>query len=852
MVYPHRVMTRRRRLRTRTLVLSLAATLAGIVALPVQGAPDPLLQVLRSWDVVIGDGRSGQALPQQVIVVLAAPPAVSLDGADASKIATTTQQLDLDAIERAGIWMSIQYRFVNALNAVSATVRPDQIAQLRAAPEVAGVFPVRRLYPAATVARHLAALGAAARPLAAGGGDGKGVTVALLDGPIDSSHPYLHDLAPGWNAIAGKPQTDSPDPGAAAHATAMAGIVAGRGGPSGLQGVAPAASLVPIQVLEMQQGALMGTTATLLAGIDRALDPNGDGNLSDHANVILAPLAEPFAAFGASAETVAAEGVERLGAVLVAAAGNDGATGGRFGTIASPAASPDWLAVGASDGRSSLPTVDVALGTNGIQTGVDAVPLLGALSPKSNTPLPLVLPAGPTKSDGARAPADVVAGTDEGDFLAADGTSLVSGKAVLLPRDGASIAQRAAAAGAAGASALVLYGDGGGPAGALGLDDRVKLPIAVLPGDQGATAAATLLTGGAVTITFSTTHSDDNPQAGFVTAFSSTGLAFDDSIKPDLVAPGVAVTTSAPGGAYLAQSGTSVAAAQVAGVAALVQQAHPTWTPRTVRGALVGTATPVGDGDGPAAVEAQGGGAVAPARAVAAAVIAEPSSLTFGLARAAAVKVSRVLTLANTGSATIHVSLALSRDRVDDEGAAVALSGAPSSLAIAPGATVPVPLTLEAHGLPDRTTVIGGWILVSIDGGGRLRVPWALSRSDDLAAGLIGSAALTPALVQPTGDGSAATKLALVLGSAKSDGSARLEIAPVQRLSVDLYGGSHLLGRLVERHELLPGSYSYGITGIDPSTRKALVPGIYRLVIDAVSADDVTSERQLGFTVSGT
>ena len=95
----------------------------------------------------------------------------------------------------------------------------------------------------------------------------------------------------------------------------------------------------------------MGTTATLLAGIDRALDPNGDGNLSDHADVILAPVAEPFAAFGASAETVAAEGVERAGAVLVAAAGNDGPTGGRFGTIASPAASPGWLAVGASDGR---------------------------------------------------------------------------------------------------------------------------------------------------------------------------------------------------------------------------------------------------------------------------------------------------------------------------------------------------------------------------------------------------------------------------------------------------------------------------------------------------------------------
>ncbi|MDX6628118.1 MAG: minor extracellular serine protease Vpr, partial [Gaiellales bacterium] len=700
-------------------------------------------------------------------------------------------------------------------------------------------------------ARHLASLGADARPLA-GGGDGKGGTVALLDGPIDSSPPDRHDLAPAWNAIAGKPQTAEADPVATAHATAMAGIVIGRGGPAGLHGVAPAASLVPIQVLETQQGALMGTTATLLAGLDRALDPNGDGDLSDHANVILAPLAEPFAAFGASAETVAADGVERVGAVLVAAAGNDGATGGRFGTIASPAASPGWLAVGASDGRSALPTVDVALGTDGIQTGVDGVPLLGALSPKSDAPIPLVLPAGPTQSDGARAPADVVAGTEEGDFRAADGTSLVSGKAVLLPRDGAPIAQRAAAAGAAGATALVLYGDGGAPAGALGLDDRVTLPIAVLPGDQGAAAAATLLTGGAVTITFSTTHTGDNPEAGTVAAFSSTGLTFDDSIKPDLVAPGVAITTSAPGGRYLAQTGTSVAAAQVAGVAALVLQAHPTWAPRILRGALVGTATAVaGDGDGPAAVEAQGGGSVSPSGALAATVVAEPSSLTFGLARAASVRASRVLTLANTSSSTAHVSIALSRDRVDDDDASVALSGAPPSLAIAPGATVPVTLTLQAHGLPARTAVIGGWILVSTDGGGRLRVPWALSRSDDLAAGLIGSAALVPARVQPAAAGDVATRLSLVLGSAKSDGPARLEIAPVQRLSVDLYRESHLLGRLVERHELLPGSYRYGITGIDPTTGKALTPGIYRLVIDAVSADDVTSERQLGFTVAG-
>ena len=135
-------MTRRRRLRTRTLVLSLAATLGGIVALPVHGAPDPLQQALRSWDAVIGDGRSGQPLPQQVIIVLAAPPAVSIEQPRRRRRPRPRRSSSTwTRSTRAGIWMSIQYRFVNALNAVAATVRPDQIAQLRAAPEVAGVYP---------------------------------------------------------------------------------------------------------------------------------------------------------------------------------------------------------------------------------------------------------------------------------------------------------------------------------------------------------------------------------------------------------------------------------------------------------------------------------------------------------------------------------------------------------------------------------------------------------------------------------------------------------------------------------------------------------------------------------------
>ena len=171
------------------------------------------------------------------------------------------------------------------------------------------------------------------------------------------------------------------------------------------------------------------------------------------------------------------------------------------------------------------------------------------------------------------------------------------------------------------------------------------------------------------------------------------------------------------------------------------------------------------------------------------------------------VKISRVLTLANTGSATVHVSIALSRDRADDGDASVALTDAPSSISRSlPGASVPVPLTLVAHGLPDQTTVIGGWMIVSIDGGGTLRVPWALSRSDDLAAGLIGKRGAHARTRAADGRRQRRdqARARARLGASRT-APARLEIAPVQRLSVDLYRDSHLLGRLVERHELLPG-----------------------------------------------
>jgi hypothetical protein len=95
-------------------------------------------------------------------------------------------------------------------------------------------------------------------------------------------------------------------------------------------------------------------------------------------------------------------------------------------------------------------------------------------------------------------------------------------------------------------------------------------------------------------------------QAPVVAGFSSPGPAIaggGDLLKPDIMAPGVdvvaAFSPATRGLDFDVISGTSMSAPHIAGLAALIMSANPTWPPMWVKSALMTTATPNDNTGGP-------------------------------------------------------------------------------------------------------------------------------------------------------------------------------------------------------------------------------------------------------------
>ncbi|MFD3163242.1 S8 family serine peptidase [Herpetosiphon sp. NSE202] len=127
-----------------------------------------------------------------------------------------------------------------------------------------------------------------------------------------------------------------------------------------------------------------------------------------------------------------------------------------------------------------------------------------------------------------------------------------------------------------------------------------------------------------------------------IAGFSSRGPGVGDVLKPDVTAPGVNIlshgyTPGATGEArhlgYGTASGTSMAAPHVAGAAALLRQAHPSWTNDQIKSALMSTSKYIGitvaDGS-PAQPLDMGAGRIDLSKASNPGVFLSPPSLSFG------------------------------------------------------------------------------------------------------------------------------------------------------------------------------------------------------------------------------
>jgi type VII secretion-associated serine protease mycosin len=167
-------------------------------------------------------------------------------------------------------------------------------------------------------------------------GTGRGVTVAVVDTGVDASHPDLqHAVLPGIDLVdAGGDGRTDPN----GHGTHVAGIIAGAADGAGMEGLAPDVRILPVRVLGRDGS---GDDAVIAAGILWALR-NG-------AQVINLSLG------GIERDPLLADAVDRAvsaGVVVVAAAGNSGASG----EVMYPAAHPTVLAVAATgpDDKTSL------------------------------------------------------------------------------------------------------------------------------------------------------------------------------------------------------------------------------------------------------------------------------------------------------------------------------------------------------------------------------------------------------------------------------------------------------------------------------------------------------------------
>lgn len=831
--------------------LTAVAIAAGLILVAAAGgkADRPPATSEVSWQGLAGGARPRVSVGQRMIVVLR-PPSLAQRVAAAGGLvsdaverrwtaaALASQRLVLSKLAVRGIQIKPEFSYTRTLNGFSAVVDARAVALIERQEEVEGVYPVRPAFPAedaATQLRRVAFGAGRGHRVEVGlpGFDGRGVTIALLDTGVDRAHPFLRariregvDIVGGSELALAAPRPDRPGE-IERHGTQLAGILVGAAGPAGLSGVANGGWVLPIRVAGWQRDAggrwaVFGRTDQVLAGLERAVDPNDDGDAHDAARIALIGVAETFAGFASGPLARAAAGALALDTLVIAPAGNDGSNAGRgYGTIGGPGGAPAVLTVGAADlrQRSGETRVVIRAGLETIYSG--RVALAGFAAPENLVQLELAAPEAAQDARMSEAASTIRS------LFTTRGYSLVASRAALVPA-GDSPQRAVEQAARAGAAAVLLYG-GRLPGGALGLDEHARIPVFGIPVPAATKVIGALSRGATASVFIGPARVDRNPDLQRVAGFSSSGLAFDGRVKPELVAPGVGVATSLPGASengsarYGTMNGSSAAAAIVAGAAAVLAQARPALGAEAIKSLLVGSAKSLPS----AAIPQQGAGLLDLGGAAATEIGAEPTTLALGQATRVSWQTARTLRIRNESSRWLRLDVFLER-RV--RGAAgVSFSISPDRFVIGPGKTRKVDLEAVVTTEPIGTRSAEGAIVVKPTAGAVIRIPWTITfgraRTNLLRAVSLRTRAFKPSDQRPA--------LLTVWAGRVVKTRAGDQVRPVARLDVELLTSSgDSLGYLARLRNVLPGRLALGITGRDPEGA-ALPPGRYRLRLTA-------------------
>lgn len=703
--------------------------------------------------------------PVSVVMQLAAAP-VAVQDADAQKHG---QKLTAD--EKHAIRQQLQAQqdalgasltladarvvgqMQDAYNGIQVVVPQKNLAQLASLPGVTAIHAVQTFTP--SNANGVAFVGAP-QAWQSFGLTGTGVKIAIIDTGIDYTHADFG--GPGtvaaWNAakatstapadptlfgpaapkvkggydfagdaynarITGSVPAPDPNPlDCNGHGTHTAGTAAGFGvlgdgttfhgtydastisshtwkvGP----GVAPNADVYAYRVF-----GCAGSSNIVALAINRAV--------ADGVNIISMSLGSPLG--GTEDPTsVAAQNAFNVGITVVASAGNEGSSGYMVG---SPSTSNGVLSVAAMDGSTlTYPGATLTLTTAGGASGgsVTTIDANGASIPSGPFGVKVL-----RNSDGS-----VSLGCSEAEYA---GTA---GKVVVTMRGNCARVARAVFGDKAGAAAVVMINNATGYPpfeGEItsnpdtGEQHVVTIPfLGAQPADRAALVAAD---GGSVTLSPATL-----PNTGYkaVAGFSSGGPRNPDSApKPDVIAPGVSVASARMGSGTGAgvQSGTSMACPMTAGIAALVKEAHPTWTGVQIKAAIMNTAdSSLNVGYNP---RRAGTGVVQAQKAVNSSVLATTTdsldAIKFGYVAGSGNYAAQVpFTLTNRGTSTANY--ALSASPAGSLGAAISVS--PTTVTVAAGATATVQVSLSMSAaafaaLPsDSTFVVGAGGVVTVRG----------------------------------------------------------------------------------------------------------------------------------------